>query len=173
MAIIVDDKKDVAAFSNFSSDQSSSTQPSPSQTTQAQETNAQQPQQTHQTQQTQQQQSTSQQVNRIFASPLAKKTANEHNVQLNSVSGTGPNNRIINQDVLEFASSRSQQPPAQPSVTTQPPQTHQTPLDQSSEWTDLELTQMRKVIAERLLFSKQSIPHFYIQADVEMDNLIR
>ncbi len=95
-------------------------------------------------------------------------------MQLNSVTGTGPNSRIINQDVLEFASSRTQQPVSQaPSASPQFQQTTSTTDDQAPEWTDIELSQMRKVIAERLLFSKQSIPHFYIQADVEMDNMVR
>jgi len=83
----------------------------------------------------------------------------------------------VAQDVLEFASSRSQQPVSQaPSATPQFQQatsTTTTTDDQASEWTDIELSQMRKVIAERLLFSKQSIPHFYIQADIEMDNIVR
>ena len=82
------------------------------------------------------------------------------------MTGTGPNNRIIKQDVLEHASNASK---AQASTSTSPTSS----AAEAPEWTDIELSQMRKVIAERLVLSKTTIPHFYIAADVEMDNILK
>lgn len=159
---MVDEKKDIAAFSNFKDNGSSAAQVP--QQAQSKEAPKQEPQPIQQ-QSTPQQSSPGKSSERIFVSPLAKKVAEELNVNLSALSGSGPSGRIIKQDIMDHVSS-AKTVSAQKTVV----------VDQSNEtaqFTDLDLSQMRKVIAERLLFSKTTIPHFYISADVEMDNILK
>ncbi|CDY55206.1 BnaCnng28440D [Brassica napus] len=86
---------------------------------------------------------------RIFASPLAKKLAEDSNVPLSSIKGTGPEGRIVKADVEEFLASRGQETTAKPSK----------PTDS-------------KVTASRLAFSKQTIPHYYLTVDTCVDKLM-
>jgi pyruvate dehydrogenase E2 component (dihydrolipoamide acetyltransferase) len=87
---------------------------------------------------------------RIKASPLAKSTAKDLNVNLSGVVGTGPNGRIVNADVMS----------AKPAVATP-----------GSSFVDIPLSNMRRVIAQRLTDSKQTIPHYYLTVDISMDQL--
>ena len=94
---------------------------------------------------------------RIIASPLAKSQARLQSLDLSKVEGTGPHGRIMSRDLanaplisqVSSASSFDRFP------------------DQEEQ-----LTPMRKVIAERLQYSKNSIPHFYIQQTVDVDRLV-
>jgi pyruvate dehydrogenase E2 component (dihydrolipoamide acetyltransferase) len=104
---------------------------------------------------------------RVVASPLAKKLATENNVELKGVSGTGPNDRIIKQDILDHLQVKSVTKETKPISQVTPSQSIQ------NQFADLDLSNMRKTIAERLLFSKTTIPHFYISVDIEVDNLLK
>lgn len=88
----------------------------------------------------------------MFVSPLAKKTAEELGIDLSQVSGTGPNSRILNADVLEAKQSK-------PTKLGAPSQVG---ISGDESYTDIENTNIRKIIAERLSFSKQNIPHYYV-----------
>eukprot|EP00250_Pteridium_aquilinum_P012185 c20555_g1_i1 orf=253-1416(+) len=99
---------------------------------------------------------------RIFASPLARKIAEENNVPLSSLKGTGPNGRIIKADVDEFLASGAISTPKRTSEK----------LLQSLDFTDIPNTQIRRITAERLLLSKQTIPHYYLTVDTRVDNLL-
>ncbi|KAL0743700.1 hypothetical protein Bca4012_085213 [Brassica carinata] len=101
---------------------------------------------------------------RIFASPLAKKLAEDSNVPLSSIKGTGPEGRIVKADVEEFLASRGKETTAKPS---KPTDSKVPALD----YVDIPHTQIRKakylynlVTASRLAFSKQTIPHYYLTA---------
>jgi len=86
-------------------------------------------------------------------------------IDLREVRGTGPNNRIIKADILEFTPT---QKPAE-SPRTAPKQVSgvsTTPFD------DIEVTQIRKVIANRLTQSKQNIPHYYLTIECNVDSLL-
>lgn len=96
---------------------------------------------------------------RIFASPLAQNIANEKGVSLTGIQGTGPNGRILKADVLEAQSSG----PSSPIFDSMP----------SSAYVDLENSNIRKVIADRLTYSKQNIPHYYVTVQVAVDNLMK
>lgn len=93
---------------------------------------------------------------RLKASPLAKKIAESEGVDLSTVSGTGPGGRIIKADVVAA--------PPTPSPSPSP-----VAISPVAEGTDqiVELSSMRKIIAERLLTSKVSIPHFYLHLEVD------
>lgn len=102
---------------------------------------------------------------RIFASPIAKKIALEKGIPLAKVKGTGPNGRIIREDVEKYqapAASASAAPAAAPSSSASLP-----------EYTDTPVTNMRRTIGTRLTQSKQELPHYYLTLDINMDKVFK
>ncbi len=93
------------------------------------------------------------QSERIFASPLAKRLANEQNISLQDVMGSGPNGRIIKRDIENYSSSTSQP-------------------NQKQETQKIMLSGMRKVIGKRLTEAKQNIPHFYLTIDINAERML-
>ena len=105
---------------------------------------------------------------RVKASPLAKKMAQDKGIDLSSIPGSGDGGRIVKKDIETFDSSVSTTTPA---VTTSGNYVKSTIMGaESSE--DISLTQMRKVIASRLSASKFSAPHFYLTVEINMDKAI-
>nr|AAM12967.1 dihydrolipoamide acetyltransferase [Arabidopsis thaliana] len=102
---------------------------------------------------------------RIFASPLARKLAEDNNVPLSSIKGTGPEGRIVKADVEDFLASGSKETTAKPSkqVDSKVP---------ALDYVDIPHTQIRKVTASRLAFSKQTIPHYYLTVDTCVDKMM-
>lgn len=98
--------------------------------------------------------------NRIKASPLAKKIAEEEGLALSSLSGSGPGGRIVKRDVLQALSS--------PSPAVSPPAT-QIPSQKDRL---LPLSLMREQIGARLLASKTSIPHYYLEIEIDASPLL-
>jgi pyruvate dehydrogenase E2 component (dihydrolipoamide acetyltransferase) len=107
---------------------------------------------------------------RVFASPLAKKIAGESGVDLASLRGSGPSGRIVRRDVeaamagAPAAPSRAPAAPAAPVVSASG-----TKLTAKS----VSLSNMRRVIASRLVESKTTIPHYQVTVDVDMDSLMK
>ena len=95
---------------------------------------------------------------RIFASPLARRLAEQTNVDLQTISGSGPHGRIIKFDVENAAKT--------PAKTTNP-------VYAESGYFDAPLTNIRKITAKRLTASKQEIPHFYLTVDCTLDTLLQ
>jgi len=97
---------------------------------------------------------------RIFASPLAKKMAEDKGIALNRVSGSGENGRIIKKDIENYqpASSGASLGVFVPSG------------EEKTE--DISNSQMRKVIARRLGESKFTAPHYYLNVEFDMENAI-
>jgi pyruvate dehydrogenase E2 component (dihydrolipoamide acetyltransferase) len=156
VAILVDKKEDVAAFKDFTLSGGSAA-PTPKASKPAEEVKAapaaaptQSPSTSNQTQ------ATPQTGDRLFASPFAQKIAKEKGVNLSEISGTGPKGRIIAADVNEF---KPKEAAAQATTQAIP----QAPA--SSSFDDIPLTQMRKVIAQRLSLSKTTIPHYYVTVE--------
>lgn len=98
---------------------------------------------------------------RIKASPLAKKMAEDKGIDLTKVNGSGPDGRIVKQDIEGFKSG-SQATESSKSVTAS------TQSFQSLESKEVKVSQMRKIIAKRLSESKFTNPHFYETVDVDM-----
>lgn len=101
---------------------------------------------------------------RIKVSPLARKIAAERGVSLEGITGSGPGGRIVAKDVPEAGAAR-------PASATAP-----APIkleNTGGEETRIELTGMRRVIAERLLASKTQIPHFYLSIEIDAAPLMR
>lgn len=97
---------------------------------------------------------------RIFASPLAKKMAEERGFQLNQIKGTGENGRIVKRDIESF------QPGQVAASVGKFVPTGQENYDEKPN------SQMRKVIAKRLAESKFTAPHYYLNVEMDMDNAI-
>lgn len=98
---------------------------------------------------------------RVFASPLAKRIAEQKGINLSSITGSGPHGRIVKNDV-----ENSKTAPANQSVSIR------SFGRAEQDYTVQPHTQMRKVIAKRLLESKQSVPHFYLSADCNVTELL-
>jgi pyruvate dehydrogenase E2 component (dihydrolipoamide acetyltransferase) len=106
---------------------------------------------------------------RIFASPLAKRIAAEKGVNLASIKGSGPNGRIVKADVESAKPGAAPAPAAAPKAapTAVPQPIFTAPGDKR-----IPHTAIRKVIARRMLESKQTVPHFYLTVDLEIDALL-
>jgi pyruvate dehydrogenase E2 component (dihydrolipoamide acetyltransferase) len=98
---------------------------------------------------------------RIFASPLAKKIAEEKGIDIHAVAGTGEAGRIVKRDVDHYVPYT----PAQRTFSAAPAGTE--------SFIDETVSQMRKTIARRLAESKFTAPHFYLTLDIDMDNAIK
>ncbi len=97
---------------------------------------------------------------RIMASPLAKRIASNESIDLSKVTGTGPHGRIIKDDVLDSLKSPSNKAVASSSSRSQ------------EEYRKIPNNNMRKVIAKRLTQSKQTVPHFYLSIECNIDKLL-
>jgi pyruvate dehydrogenase E2 component (dihydrolipoamide acetyltransferase) len=132
---------------------------------------------------------------RLFASPLARRIAKQEGVDLAGVQGSGPHGRIIERDVraaLDGGTARSAPRPAKeaPAPAARPDQAQpQKPaaaaappsgltakqvmgMFEPGSYEEVPLDGMRKTIAKRLVESKQTVPHFYLSLDVELDALL-
>ena len=104
---------------------------------------------------------------RIKASPLARKIAADTGVDLSSLQGTGPGGRIIKRDVVGGAPAG---PLAAAPVASAPPADIPAPVSEGDE--RVELSSMRRIIADRLLASKTTIPHFYLHVEADAGPLM-
>jgi len=122
---------------------------------------------------------------RVKVSPLARRIAEQNNVDLSQVQGSGPNGRIIQKDVEAFLEqggaaerdeSKSLRPEPVPVLATKakpaPSGLGQLPQRLGTGRTEqIPLTKMRSVIAQRLQQSKQQVPHFYETVDIDMEQV--
>jgi pyruvate dehydrogenase E2 component (dihydrolipoamide acetyltransferase) len=123
---------------------------------------------------------------RVFATPLARRMAEQAGVDLAGVTGSGPNGRIVKSDIE--AAAGKPKPVAAPAAATTPkaaPTAAAAPaaaaltkdrvvaLAGNIPYTEFPNTSMRKVIAKRLTEAKQTVPHFYLTVDCEIDQLLK
>jgi len=110
---------------------------------------------------------------RIKASPLAKKLADEKGLNIQEIKGTGDSGRIIKRDVDSYTPAPAQQAPAANQQVQKAPAPVLQAMPAGEEGhTDIPLSQMRKIIAKRLAESKFSAPHFYLTMTITMDKAI-
>ena len=108
----------------------------------------------------------------IKASPLARRMAQEHNIDLRQVHGTGPGGRIVRDDIEDILEQQRTTPapaaaqPQVPSEESPVPSSTQVTVAPDEEVSTLSRVQM--IIARRLAESKQTIPHFYVSSEVDM-----
>jgi pyruvate dehydrogenase E2 component (dihydrolipoamide acetyltransferase) len=108
---------------------------------------------------------------RIFASPLAKRIAAEKGIDLKYVKGSGDNGRITKIDIDQYTPAVSQAATTAPTAKSATPAVSNTVSGQVS-YTDVPMSQMRKVIAKRLSESLFTAPHFYLTMQIDMDAAI-
>uniref|UniRef100_A0A8D1LQ66 Acetyltransferase component of pyruvate dehydrogenase complex n=1 Tax=Sus scrofa TaxID=9823 RepID=A0A8D1LQ66_PIG len=105
---------------------------------------------------------------RLFVSPLAKKLASEKGIDLTQIKGTGPDGRIIKKDIDSFVPTKAAPTPA---AAVPPPSPRVAPVP-TGVFTDIPISNIRRVIAQRLMQSKQTIPHYYLSVDVNMGEVL-
>ncbi len=116
--------------------------------------------------------------NRVFASPLARRIAANKGLDLSTMTGSGPRGRIVKADV-ENATA----PQAKPAAAASAPAAAAAPAGPAAdavakiyadrEYTEMPLDGMRKTIAARLTEAKQTVPHFYLRRDIQLDALLK
>jgi len=102
---------------------------------------------------------------RVKASPLAKAMAKEESIDINKVTGTGDDGRIVKRDIEEYLKN------PQPVETVVATKAIKVP-EPDGDYEDVPVSQMRKVISRRLGESKFNAPHFYLTMEICMDKLI-
>jgi pyruvate dehydrogenase E2 component (dihydrolipoamide acetyltransferase) len=105
---------------------------------------------------------------RLMISPIARKLARENGLSLSALIGSGPNGRIVKNDVLKAAAGIGKNNPSPASVVSQV--SLGGPIGASGEV--IAHSPMRKAIARRLSESKSSVPHFYLKASANVDALL-
>jgi len=122
---------------------------------------------------------------RVFASPLARRIAADKGLDLAAIAGSGPHGRIVKADVdgavpqvkpssvaaPAAAAAATPAPAAAPAAGPSTEAVLKTYADRA--YTEVKLDGMRKTIAARLTEAKQTIPHFYLRRDIELDALLR
>ena len=121
---------------------------------------------------------------RVIASPLAKKLASDKGIDIQQLVGSGDNGRIIKRDIDTFKGAPAAQvsapvqakAPATQAAAPQQPKAVAAPFIPSVQGTeghtDTPVSQMRRIIAQRLAESKFSAPHFYLRMSITMDKAI-
>ncbi len=116
--------------------------------------------------------------NRVFASPLARRIAEQKGLDLSALSGSGPHGRIVKADVenadpsAKPAAAPASAPPA-PALATSADSETVKKMYTEREYEEISLNGMRKTIAARLTEAKQTIPHFYLRRSITLDALLK
>jgi pyruvate dehydrogenase E2 component (dihydrolipoamide acetyltransferase) len=113
---------------------------------------------------------------RFRASPIVRRLAQENNLDLSKIEGTGPAGRIVERDVraaLERGDAQADGRAAEAPEAAPAPQPAAAPEPTGAPGTELvEPTRMQRIIGERMTQSKQQVPHYYATVEVEMDELL-
>lgn len=121
--------------------------------------------------------------NRVFASPLARRIAEQKGLDLSAIAGSGPRGRIVKSDVegataapkaaAPAAATEAPKAAAPAAAMAQGPSTDAVlKMYEGTDFEEVKLDGMRKTIAARLTEAKQSVPHFYLRRDIELDDLL-
>ena len=195
IAVFVEDEADVAAFKDFKlEDAATQSAPSAIDAKDVSKTNSEpaetktstmpttndisQPQKVSSTAS----ESTSTTTTRVFASPLAKTMALEEGIALKNVVGTGPHGRIVKAYIIKYLKEKAARDVATPgtavksqntTVAASPAAAFSSTTPVSNTYEDIEITQMRRIIADRLLESTQSIPSYIVSSNISVTKLLK
>ena len=111
------------------------------------------------------------QKDRVFATPLARRLAAQDGIDLAQVNGSGPHGRIIERDILAIVKSGDNVKSTDRALFADTQNVPQQ-ISSSSEGRFVPHTAMRRTIASRLQFSKQTAPHFYLTVECSIDRLL-
>jgi pyruvate dehydrogenase E2 component (dihydrolipoamide acetyltransferase) len=113
---------------------------------------------------------------RFRASPIVRRLAQENDLDLSKIEGTGPAGRIVERDVraaMERGEAQADGRAAEAPEAAAAPQPAAAPEPTGAPGTELvEPTRMQRIIGERMTQSKQQVPHYYATVEVEMDELL-
>ncbi|RHZ75297.1 hypothetical protein Glove_216g208 [Diversispora epigaea] len=157
LAILTESKEDIEKFSDFVPDQKATETPKEEKAEPVEEI----PKKTEPPKSsTQPPEEPTKTHDRILVSPVARKLASERGISLDQVTGTGPKDRIVKADILNWVSpaTKAKEVPV---------------LEPVSEYTDINISNMRKIIAERLSESSQTIPHYFLTIEVDMNKALK
>ncbi|SMF64422.1 pyruvate dehydrogenase complex dihydrolipoamide acetyltransferase [Allosphingosinicella indica] len=111
---------------------------------------------------------------RVKASPLARRLAEQKGIDLSGITGSGPGGRIVKADLDGGAAARPAQPERAAGDAPKPAAaTPSQPVETDIPHEAVKLSNMRKTIARRLTESKQQIPHIYLTVDIQLDALLK
>ena len=116
--------------------------------------------------------------NRVFASPLARRIAADKGLDLAQITGTGPKGRIVKADVIGDVKTTPATAPAAvvPAAAAAMPASPSADMVarayEGRDYEEVKLDGMRKTIAARLTEAKQTVPHFYLRRDIQLDALL-
>jgi len=114
---------------------------------------------------------------KVFASPLARRIAKAEGVDITAISGSGPRGRIVKRDVEAAVAGGAKAPAtaekAPAAIATGPSTDAVLKLFEEGSYELVKHDNMRKTIAKRLVEAKQTIPHFYVSVDCELDALLK
>jgi 2-oxoglutarate dehydrogenase E2 component (dihydrolipoamide succinyltransferase) len=108
----------------------------------------------------------------VRSSPLVRKLARENNVDLARVSGTGTGGRVTKQDVLDFVDRRVAAPAAAPAPPVAAPAPRQAPASAVASGDLVPMSQMRKIIAQRMIESRRTSAHVHCMFEVDMTRIV-
>ena len=152
IAIIADAEEDISAYQNGASKKAATPDPEPT-TEAAPAAASEQPLQVATT-------APASSDGRVRATPVARRLATEHNIDLTALSGTGPDGRIVLRDVEAALTAGPAKAGAGPAKAAAAPAAGTT--------TTVEMSKMRQTIARRMSQSKREAPHYYITVDIDM-----
>jgi pyruvate dehydrogenase E2 component (dihydrolipoamide acetyltransferase) len=120
--------------------------------------------------------STNNNSGRVFSSPLARRLAKDAGIELSAVKGSGPKGRVVKADILK---AQTQGSAASTSVATSGMKAGAPTYDADTKvnmfgmpYKELPVNNIQKITAKRLVESKQSVPHFYLTMDIQLDTLM-
>ncbi|MCP9626849.1 pyruvate dehydrogenase complex dihydrolipoamide acetyltransferase [Rhodopseudomonas palustris] len=116
---------------------------------------------------------------RVFSSPLARRLAKDAGIELSRINGTGPHGRVVARDVEQAKAGGGLKAPAAAPSSGAAPAAAPSMSDQQiraffkdGSYEEVPHDSMRKIIAQRLVQAKQTIPHFYLTMDCNLDKLM-
>jgi pyruvate dehydrogenase E2 component (dihydrolipoamide acetyltransferase) len=166
IAYILEDGEDITSLDNIQADNTPQTQNSTSPKLDSQKNHVNENSSSDQKLETVKQETSSNVNNssdQIFATPLAKRIAEQNQINLKNINGSGGNGRIIKADIENLLSKQSNYCS----------NSTDNFADAVNTYEDINLNNMRKVIAKRLTESKQNIPHFYLSIDCDLESLLQ
>jgi len=110
---------------------------------------------------------------RVKASPLARRLAEQQGIDLNAVRGSGPNGRVVKADLATVQPGIATPAPASAAEAPKPAPAAAAPAPDGIPHDVHKLSNMRKTIARRLSESKQQVPHIYLTVDINLDALLK
>lgn len=112
----------------------------------------------------------------VKVSPLARRMAEEHGIDLSQLQGSGPGGRIVRDDIEDYleaqrAAPATAAPASQPAAPAEPAAA-ETPAPSLEDAEVVALSQMQKTVARRMAEAKQTVPHFYISSEIDMTDAL-